>query len=270
MKALFFPEYPQLELYTIVAIFNRLDYFATQDPDSDFDFAVAWQDSTWVDTGPLLKQISETKCVVNLDCTDISKEYVEQISRDIFGYQTLVDPRVYDGVCVKKPNENAVERGKIIKCPIDAPETGYVYQRFIDAREQDGYKTEYRVPVTFDRLTCVYVQKKKFHHREAKTVPERTHLQSPGQVFSTDEQAKIIEFCRRIGLDFGDLDVLRDFRDGRLYILDANKTGGGFGLLNRFRWSIKNRKQAIKMVAEGFDRGIRTRLNAFAKPDKSF
>ncbi len=33
-----------------------------------------------------------------------------------------------------------------------------------------------------------------------------------------------IEFTQSIGLDFGELDVLRDIGDGRLYIVDAANT----------------------------------------------
>jgi hypothetical protein len=45
--------------------------------------------------------------------------------------------------------------------------------------------------------------------------------------FSGEERAKIAEFARRLGLDWGGLDVLRDRADGRIYIVDANKTDMG-------------------------------------------
>ena len=45
--------------------------------------------------------------------------------------------------------------------------------------------------------------------------------------FSAEERAKITEFCRRIGLDFGNLDVLREKTDGRMYISDCNNTVTG-------------------------------------------
>ena len=34
-------------------------------------------------------------------------------------------------------------------------------------------------------------------------------------------------FCREIGLEWGGVDVLRDRNDGKLYIVDANKTDMG-------------------------------------------
>jgi hypothetical protein len=114
MKVLFYPTFPELELYTVVAIFNHLNYFATTDPNVDFDFAFSWDDQTWVDKDPKLLEISQTKAVVNLRCNDISKHKVEEVFTKLFGYSTMIDPTSYQGKVVSKPNENAVARGQII------------------------------------------------------------------------------------------------------------------------------------------------------------
>jgi len=37
----------------------------------------------------------------------------------------------------------------------------------------------------------------------------------------------ISEFCSRIGLDYGELDVLRNKDDGKIYIVDVNYTPWG-------------------------------------------
>ena len=34
----------------------------------------------------------------------------------------------------------------------------------------------------------------------------------------------LAEFCRRLGLDFGEIDILRDARDQRIYCVDVNTT----------------------------------------------
>jgi hypothetical protein len=44
------------------------------------------------------------------------------------------------------------------------------------------------------------------------------------EAFSADELAKILEFTSRMQLECGDLDVVRDQDDHRLYIVDANTT----------------------------------------------
>ena len=42
-----------------------------------------------------------------------------------------------------------------------------------------------------------------------------------------DELNKIHRFCAKIGMDYGEVDVLRDRDDGRIYIVDANNTPSG-------------------------------------------
>ena len=51
-----------------------------------------------------------------------------------------------------------------------------------------------------------------------------TDVRLADEVFSRQEQEQISEFCRQIGLDFGCIDVLRDVEDGRIYIVDVNRT----------------------------------------------
>ena len=42
-----------------------------------------------------------------------------------------------------------------------------------------------------------------------------------------DELKKVCQFCERMGLDYGEVDILRDNTDGRIYIVDANNTPAG-------------------------------------------
>jgi len=43
-------------------------------------------------------------------------------------------------------------------------------------------------------------------------------------LFSADEQRLMLEFARRIGMDYGELDVLRDKETTDIYVVDANRT----------------------------------------------
>jgi glutathione synthase/RimK-type ligase-like ATP-grasp enzyme len=52
-------------------------------------------------------------------------------------------------------------------------------------------------------------------------------LASTADVLSPEEVERIIRFCRRMGLDYGELDVLRHRDDGRIYIVDVNTTPWG-------------------------------------------
>jgi hypothetical protein len=46
-------------------------------------------------------------------------------------------------------------------------------------------------------------------------------------VLSASEIEQITQFCAGIGLDYGELDVLRNLDDGRIYIVDANNKPSG-------------------------------------------
>lgn len=38
------------------------------------------------------------------------------------------------------------------------------------------------------------------------------------------EAELLLRLCRALGLDYGELDVLRDVEDGKLYVVDVNNT----------------------------------------------
>ena len=54
-----------------------------------------------------------------------------------------------------------------------------------------------------------------------------SYLVATSNVLSGSEVALCQAFCREIGLEFGELDVLRDKESGRIYIVDANNTPVG-------------------------------------------
>lgn len=257
---LFSPEYPDREFYTIVAIFMRLGYFGTRNPDDAFDFAMVWEDRTWVDDQPLLAAIARSRPVLNLGCKDISKRRVEAVFESIFGYSTFIDPTGYRGACVRKYDENA-RGGSVIRCPVAEVEPQFVYQRLIDSSLQ-GRMIEYRVPIVLDDLPVVYVQEKAVPGDKIKTEKLSLHLSSASAAFSVSECMQIREFCRGMGLDFGELDIVRANDDGRIYILDANKTPGGLGMLNRMKWQPEQRRLAIDRLSAAFEAGVRARLRA--------
>jgi hypothetical protein len=258
MKALFLPDYPDREFYTIVAIFLRLGYFATQDPESTFDFAMCWQDSTWVEDNSSLQLVAQSKPVLNIKCVDISKQRVEQVFSQVFGYSTFINPMTYTGPAVKKYNENA-SGGYVLDFPLAERDEKFIYQKLIDSSDGE-FMVEYRVPVILDAIPVVYVELKDIPGDRIKTNKQSIELAEPETIFSAQEQFMILEFCRDIGLDFGELDIIRSNDDGRIYILDANKTPGGFGMFNKAMWTSKNRHRAIERLADAFATGIQARI----------
>lgn len=266
MNVLILPEYPDKEFYTIVAIFLRLGYFATQDPDGSYEFALSWQDVTWQAPCAALERVSKRVPVVNLHCRDISKRRVEREFSRVFGYSSFIDPAASRGRGVRKHDRNALG-GFVVDLPVepgDAGETGeFVYQKFLDSSRGEAM-IEYRVPIILGRIPVVYEEHKDLPEREIKTRKQKVELTDAGAVFSPDEITRILSFCNGIGLDFGELDIIRDNDDGRVYIIDANKTPGGFGMFNKVNWAHEQRQRAIELLSTAFDRGIRERIGAAA------
>ena len=55
----------------------------------------------------------------------------------------------------------------------------------------------------------------------------------------------MLRFARALGIDYGELDILRDRDDGRIYIVDVNNTP--FGPPNHLPWS--DSRRAVRRLA---------------------
>jgi hypothetical protein len=53
------------------------------------------------------------------------------------------------------------------------------------------------------------------------------------EVYSRSEQDMLLRFAALIGMDLGELDVVRDNESGLIYVLDANRTSFRPALLTR-------------------------------------
>jgi len=261
MRALFLPDYPEREFYTIIPIFMRLGWFATQDVNEQFDFAICWQDSTWVEPDAWLLQIAHSKPVLNIRCIDISKRRVEEEFVNTFERSSFVNPLTFEGRAVCKFDENA-RGGEIVELPVAEARKDRVYQVLIDASDGDAM-VEYRVPFILGEIPMVYAEYKDQPIDTIKTRKRSVELRPPEAVFDSDEIKKIVAMCAAMGLDFGELDILRSTADGALYVLDVNKTPGGFGIMNRVKWEPVQRQEAIARLAQSFESGIQRMLSEF-------
>lgn len=184
------------------------------------------QDNTYSDQN-LTKFVNTEKCI-NVSSTDISKKNIEEKFYEVFEYSLSVNPFNYFGKIVKKSNENARHNGEIINAPIqyEQYEERFVYEKLIDNRFDDQLVLDYRIPVYGENIPFVYCKYRRIETRFAS--PNlHTKLDSPENVFSDYEIKQILKFARSIGMDYGELDILRDKTDGKIYIVDANNTPGG-------------------------------------------
>lgn len=160
----------------------------------------------------------------NFGCHDISKSRVAAVFADVFGYPLSLDPRRHHGPAVEKAEQNGAHDGRIVDCPRD-PVPGKTYQRLIDTVDAGGEVVDLRTPCIGGRPVVVWVKRRPAAARflAPNTSVERRR---PHEIYSTSELDRITAFTRAMGADWCSLDILRD-RDGRIYIVDVNKTDAG-------------------------------------------
>jgi hypothetical protein len=183
--------------------------------DQSADVRVAWADETWV---------SPIHNALNGQCTDISKRRVSEAQLRAFGYDVIVDPETHVGPVVRKSEINSAHDGTIVTCPTPAIKE-VIFQRVIRNELGDGRVEDLRVVIAGDRIPLVYRKRRPVGVRFTNATTET--LVATSDVLSTAERRGILELARDVGLDFGELDVLRDAEDGRIYVIDINKTPFG-------------------------------------------
>ena len=224
---LFYPDLP-LSWHLAYAICHALGYAMTNDPKAKFDIAIAFEDTTFRTDNPTLSDLEHRHRVLNSGCGDISKKRVDRVFLETFGYGLEVDPRTYDGLYVKKSNLNArhpLERFLTLDKPTE-PEKGYVYQKLIDNQIDKDFAMDVRTFIFGDAIPFVFYRKRSIHDRFNDDTVAATLVETD-KAFSKEEQASIVRFSKAFGLDYGELDVLRDNKDGKIYIVDANNTTAG-------------------------------------------
>ncbi len=165
--------------------------------------------------------------LVNFAATDVSKSKVGEAFEQAFGYPLALDPARHAGPAVEKSEVNGAHDGRIVTCPTPA-RPGRVYQRVVDNRcaARLGLVEDLRTPTVGGRPAVVFLKRRRVGERFANANAEVV-LARPEDVYSPAELEGIGRFCAALGLDWGGLDVLRDASEGRLYIVDANKTDMG-------------------------------------------
>ena len=191
--------------------------------------SVMFTDKTFPHEHPEVPPISESGgFVLNGSCTDISKSRVARVFEDVFGYPLAIDPTTHRGPAVEKGEGNGIHDGRIVSTP-RAALPGRVYQRVIDNRVGDdrvdggAFVEDLRCPTVFGEIGVVCAKRRPTRDRFAN-LNTSCELREPEDVFSALELTRITAFCQAMRLDWGGLDILRDRGDGRIYIVDVNKT----------------------------------------------
>lgn len=195
----------------------------TKDP-KIADVVFVFDDSTASEIGAKLEPALKSKAI-NHRIDDISKMHVAKVFQDIFGYSVEVDPLSYHGKAVQKSDLNGLHDGEVVVCPLtpDAIKADCVYQKLIDSTH-DGLRSEdLRMAYVGGEIPVVF-HKYKLLSKRFGTDYDHVDVWDADKAFSKTEQSLLIKFCDAMGLDFGAVDVMRDKHDGRIYVVDVNKT----------------------------------------------
>lgn len=217
----FFPRKPR-SYYAIWPVCQLADVKIVDDHDQA-DLHFYFEDVEFM-TAP--RQAPTGKPALNVGCYDIRKSVVARVFEETFGYGLSVDPARHVGPAVEKSEANGRHDGRIVDCPLPAPRHDRVYQRLVDNTFDGSDFIDIRTPIVGGRIPFVYL-KRRMADRRFSNDNHHVDLVDVDAMLSPDEQAGIQRFAKAMALDFGGLDVLRDRADGRIYIVDANKTDMG-------------------------------------------
>lgn len=214
----FWPEAPEPEtvLFKVLSGLGRRIRHGR--PDRGLLFV--WQDETHLELPePLGPRDGVT---VNASCVDISKSAVDRVHRDVFGFGLTVDPTTTVGAMVEKSEENAAHDGRIVHGPVAEPRSEAVYTQVVD-NTVGGNVIDLRLIVVGEQLPLALEKVRPVGIRFSNHNTRVTPL-DPAAAFSPNELDQLRRFARELGLDYGELDVLRDNSDGDIRVVDANKT----------------------------------------------
>lgn len=217
----FFPKKPR-SYYAIWPVCQLADVKIV-DNASEADLHFYFEDREFL-TAPRLAP--SNKPAFNIGCFDIRKSVVARTFEEVFGYSLAIDPSTHRGRAVAKSESNGKHDGCIVECPLAAPARDRVYQRLIDNTFDGAEFIDIRTPVVGGRIPFVYL-KRRTQDLRFSNENHRVDLVEADAMLSKPEQAQIAAFAGAMSMDFGGLDVLRDRGDGRIYIVDANKTDMG-------------------------------------------
>lgn len=220
-RVCFTPDLPP-PWYFARAIVSQWGAVATTSP-SEADIIWSFDDATC--TEGIDGSLNPGAVFLNNYCRDVSKSHVAKCFAEIFGYDLAVDPCEHEGPIVEKSEQNGAHDGRVVIGPTMA-QPGRVYQRLVDNQVSGGLVEDLRTTIMGGWPVLVFRKRRSV---AARFMNFNRHVcfQLASDVFTPEEISLLGRLCKRLGLDAGALDVLRDRRSGQLFVVDANKTDMG-------------------------------------------
>jgi len=222
---LVYPHYPSKRsmLYKMA---RRMKYNITNKPTRPFLGAIYWEYYTQRTEFALLEKLAVSRKVINLNSRDISKTYIDAAFLKVFGYSANIDPLTFSGKIVRKNNQNSMHDGVIIDAPIKFTDQGYVYQILIDNTENKKIVKDIRVQIIGGVIDVAVLKYRRIFERFSK-YSIKAEIVPIEQVVNEKEINLLNKFCEEIKLDYGEVNILRNNDDEKIYIVDVNNTVHG-------------------------------------------
>jgi hypothetical protein len=165
--------------------------------------------------------------VINERVVSIRKRAIDALHRQAFGYGAQVDPLRHRGLMVEKSDQNYKHDGRIIEGPAPRARPDRMYMTLVDAVDDEGCQVDYRTIVSDSRMIACVIHRRPWQERFGMNSRAIELIYAtPEEVFSRQEIRCLEEFIRLQGLDFGEMDVLRDRHTGLIFVVDVNSTPG--------------------------------------------
>ena len=205
--------------FKIKMILDYLNHPYTYDINDDYD--IVFNSSL----APLHRfGLNTDKFVINGRCNNVLKDYVDRVWGDVYGCCLTVNPLIHNGYCIEKPLTQGTNSGNVILCPHEKSQDK-IYLRWVDTRDENGSLNDYRVVICDGEIVLVLIKKKQYD--SFFSFDMKNFIQRPWEeLFSVTEKNHILEFSDIVGLDFGEIDVLRSNFDGKIYVVDVNNLSG--------------------------------------------
>lgn len=224
-KILFYPTIVN-EGYKVFLYCKELGIEITNNINDQFNFVFFNHVSHGDSLHPKDKIIDNLKSqfkTFNTDCNNVRKSYVAKIHKEVFGYNADVD----NGFDIIRKSE--LQSAKKEAFVTEVKDDGYHYMKFINTYDKNNYHT-LRIPYFNGNIPIIVdIIRNDPLRRDHKTDILNTIL--PEDCFTFSELDFIYQFCREFGLDYGELDILRENESGKIYIIDVNDKPG-IGILN--------------------------------------
>jgi hypothetical protein len=212
----FFPMRPQ-PIAPISDIVRVLGLRIGATPSAD-QATIAWDGDTWF-SARAARRLPDN--AINGRCLDISKSRVHEVWLRVSGRSPQVDPLTFRGQIVVKPEENGRHGGRVVEGPIARRQRGMVYERLIDARA-GGYLNQTRAVLIGYTLVIAYEKWRAPDDVFFGTLLSLTR--KPAELYSAQEQSELIALALSMGLDYGEIDVMREPDTGLIQVIDVNRT----------------------------------------------